>query len=182
MTEIRVPTLGESVTEATIGKWFKQPGDVVAADEPLVELETEKVTIARPGGGRLIGDRRQGWRDRCHRCAAGTNRPGRRRAGGRRQSRRAREGNVSPEGRSHTGAPSSQGGRSRNTARPLGAPPRCGIRYSSRISAGDGPGRPGHQRGYVGRHRARRGGADRDCTAGRCRPSSGPLARRRCGA
>jgi 2-oxoglutarate dehydrogenase E2 component (dihydrolipoamide succinyltransferase) len=48
MTEIRVPTLGESVTEATIGKWFKQQGDVVAADEPLVELETEKVTIEVP--------------------------------------------------------------------------------------------------------------------------------------
>jgi 2-oxoglutarate dehydrogenase E2 component (dihydrolipoamide succinyltransferase) len=48
MTEIRVPTLGESVTEATIGRWFKQPGDPVAADEPLVELETEKVTIEVP--------------------------------------------------------------------------------------------------------------------------------------
>src|SRR6267143_6093539 len=48
MTEIRVPTLGESVTEATIGKWFKQPGDPVEADEPLVELETEKVTIEVP--------------------------------------------------------------------------------------------------------------------------------------
>jgi 2-oxoglutarate dehydrogenase E2 component (dihydrolipoamide succinyltransferase) len=48
MTEIRVPALGESVTEATIGKWFKQPGDLVAADEPLVELETEKVTIEVP--------------------------------------------------------------------------------------------------------------------------------------
>ena len=41
MAEIRVPTLGESVTEATIGKWFKKPGDAVAVDEPLVELETE---------------------------------------------------------------------------------------------------------------------------------------------
>src|SRR5258708_22650613 len=48
MTEMRVPTVGESVTEATIGKWFKQPGDPVAADEPLVELETEKVTIEVP--------------------------------------------------------------------------------------------------------------------------------------
>jgi 2-oxoglutarate dehydrogenase E2 component (dihydrolipoamide succinyltransferase) len=48
MTEIRVPTLGESVTEATIGKWFKQRGDAVAADEPLVELETDKVTIEVP--------------------------------------------------------------------------------------------------------------------------------------
>src|ERR1043166_3201407 len=48
MTEIRVPTWGESVTEATIGKWFKQPGDAVAVDEPLVELETDKVTIEVP--------------------------------------------------------------------------------------------------------------------------------------
>src|SRR4051794_17617839 len=44
-TEIRVPTLGESVTEATIGKWFKKAGDAVKADEPLVELETDKVTL-----------------------------------------------------------------------------------------------------------------------------------------
>src|SRR6201997_5390021 len=48
MTDIRVPTLGESVTEATIGKWFKKPGDSVTADEPLVELETDKVTIEVP--------------------------------------------------------------------------------------------------------------------------------------
>jgi 2-oxoglutarate dehydrogenase E2 component (dihydrolipoamide succinyltransferase) len=43
--EIRVPTLGESVTEATIGQWFKKIGDTVAADEPLVELETDKVAL-----------------------------------------------------------------------------------------------------------------------------------------
>jgi 2-oxoglutarate dehydrogenase E2 component (dihydrolipoamide succinyltransferase) len=48
MTDIRVPTLGESVTEATIGRWFKQPGDAVAVDEPLVELETDKVTVEVP--------------------------------------------------------------------------------------------------------------------------------------
>jgi 2-oxoglutarate dehydrogenase E2 component (dihydrolipoamide succinyltransferase) len=48
MTEIRVPTLGESVTEATIGRWFKKAGDTVAVDEPLVELETDKVTIEVP--------------------------------------------------------------------------------------------------------------------------------------
>jgi 2-oxoglutarate dehydrogenase E2 component (dihydrolipoamide succinyltransferase) len=48
MAEIRVPTLGESVTEATIGKWFKKAGDVVTVDEPLVELETDKVTIEVP--------------------------------------------------------------------------------------------------------------------------------------
>src|SRR3954463_2544135 len=48
MADIRGPTLGESVTEATIGKWFKKPGDPVAVDEPLVELETDKVTIEVP--------------------------------------------------------------------------------------------------------------------------------------
>ncbi len=47
-TEIKVPTLGESVTEATIGKWFKKVGDAIAADEPLVELETDKVTVEVP--------------------------------------------------------------------------------------------------------------------------------------
>jgi 2-oxoglutarate dehydrogenase E2 component (dihydrolipoamide succinyltransferase) len=45
MAEIRVPTLGESVSEATIGRWFKKAGDVVKADEPLLELETDKVTL-----------------------------------------------------------------------------------------------------------------------------------------
>jgi 2-oxoglutarate dehydrogenase E2 component (dihydrolipoamide succinyltransferase) len=44
-TEIRVPALGESITEATVGKWFKKAGDAVQADEPLVELETDKVTL-----------------------------------------------------------------------------------------------------------------------------------------
>jgi 2-oxoglutarate dehydrogenase E2 component (dihydrolipoamide succinyltransferase) len=48
MADIRVPTLGESVTEATVGKWFKQPGDAVTVDEPLVELETDKVTLEVP--------------------------------------------------------------------------------------------------------------------------------------
>jgi 2-oxoglutarate dehydrogenase E2 component (dihydrolipoamide succinyltransferase) len=43
--EIRVPTLGESITEATVGKWFKKAGESVQADEPLVELETDKVTL-----------------------------------------------------------------------------------------------------------------------------------------
>jgi 2-oxoglutarate dehydrogenase E2 component (dihydrolipoamide succinyltransferase) len=46
--EIHVPALGESVTEATIGKWFKQAGDTVKMDEPLVELETDKVTVEVP--------------------------------------------------------------------------------------------------------------------------------------
>ncbi|MEO9530558.1 MAG: biotin/lipoyl-containing protein, partial [Roseibium sp.] len=47
-TEIRVPTLGESVSEATIAQWFKKPGDAVQQDEPLVELETDKVTVEVP--------------------------------------------------------------------------------------------------------------------------------------
>ncbi|NTF33178.1 2-oxoglutarate dehydrogenase complex dihydrolipoyllysine-residue succinyltransferase [Rhizobium skierniewicense] len=47
-TEIRVPTLGESVSEATVGTWFKKVGDFVKADEPLVELETDKVTVEVP--------------------------------------------------------------------------------------------------------------------------------------
>lgn len=46
--DIRVPTLGESVTEATVGQWFKKVGDTVKADEPLVELETDKVTVEVP--------------------------------------------------------------------------------------------------------------------------------------
>ncbi|RWA60111.1 2-oxoglutarate dehydrogenase complex dihydrolipoyllysine-residue succinyltransferase [Mesorhizobium sp.] len=50
-TEIRVPTLGESVTEATVGKWFKKVGDAIATDEPLVELETDKVTVEVPAAG-----------------------------------------------------------------------------------------------------------------------------------
>src|ERR1700754_2217993 len=57
MADIRVPTLGESVTEATIGKWFKKPGDPVAVEEPLVELETDKVTIEVPApAAGVLGD------------------------------------------------------------------------------------------------------------------------------
>ena len=47
-TEVRVPTLGESVTEATVATWFKKPGDSVAVDEMLCELETDKVTVEVP--------------------------------------------------------------------------------------------------------------------------------------
>src|SRR5689334_1756998 len=43
--DIRVPALGESISEATVGKWFKKAGDAVSVDEPLVELETDKVTL-----------------------------------------------------------------------------------------------------------------------------------------
>ncbi len=44
-TEIRVPALGESVTEATVGRWFKKAGEPVSVDEPIVELETDKITL-----------------------------------------------------------------------------------------------------------------------------------------
>ena len=55
--EIRVPALGESVTEATVGKWFKQAGESVNADEPLVELETDKVTVEVPApASGVLGD------------------------------------------------------------------------------------------------------------------------------
>jgi len=47
-TEIKVPSLGESVTEATVAKWLKRQGEAVAADEPVVELETDKVTLEVP--------------------------------------------------------------------------------------------------------------------------------------
>ncbi len=48
MVDVRVPTLGESVTEATVATWFKKPGDAVSADEMLCELETDKVTVEVP--------------------------------------------------------------------------------------------------------------------------------------
>ena len=55
--EIKVPVLGESITEATVGRWFKRPGDAVKADEPLVELETDKVTVEVPApAAGVLGD------------------------------------------------------------------------------------------------------------------------------
>ena len=47
-TEVTVPVLGESITEATLGEWLKQPGDAVAADEPIASLETDKVALEVP--------------------------------------------------------------------------------------------------------------------------------------
>jgi len=55
--EIRVPTLGESVSEATVGQWLKKPGEAVAADEPIVELETDKVSVEVPApAAGVLGD------------------------------------------------------------------------------------------------------------------------------
>ena len=47
-TDVKVPTLGESITEATIGQWLKKPGDTVALDEPIASLETDKVSVEVP--------------------------------------------------------------------------------------------------------------------------------------
>src|ERR1700757_4650460 len=54
-TEIKVPSLGESVTEATVAKWLKRPGEAVAIDEPIAELETDKITLEvyAPAAGTL---------------------------------------------------------------------------------------------------------------------------------
>ena len=58
-SEVKVPTLGESVTEATIGQWLKQPGEAVKLDEPIASLETDKVAIEvpAPANGVLGQDR-----------------------------------------------------------------------------------------------------------------------------
>ena len=59
--EIRVPTLGESVTEATVARWLKQPGETIARDEPVVELETDKVTLEVPApAAGMLGEIRAG--------------------------------------------------------------------------------------------------------------------------
>ncbi len=108
-TEIRVPTLGESVSEATIGRWFKKPGDTVKADEPLVELETDKVNPRgqRPGLGPARRDRRQGRRDGRARRAPRLDRRGRRLRRQRRGRSQGRGPQGGPEGRRRGAAKSS---------------------------------------------------------------------------
>ena len=54
-TEVKVPTLGESITEATLGQWLKKPGDAVEADEPIASLETDKVAVEVRAGRRRDG-------------------------------------------------------------------------------------------------------------------------------
>jgi 2-oxoglutarate dehydrogenase E2 component (dihydrolipoamide succinyltransferase) len=63
-TEVKVPTLGESITEATLGQWLKQPGDAVAQDEPIASLETDKVAIDVPSPvAGTLGEQRAGVGD-----------------------------------------------------------------------------------------------------------------------
>ena len=94
-TEIRVPTLGELISEATVGKWFKKAGESVQADEPLVELETDKVTLEvnAPSAGGPERDRRRDRSDGCDRRAA---RPALRRSGGARSRRQAPAAKAAP--------------------------------------------------------------------------------------
>ena len=115
-TEIRVPTLGESVSEATIGRWFKKPGDAVKADEPLVELETDKVTLEvnAPAAGTLGDIARQGRRDGGAGRAARLDRRGRRCGAARRQSAEAPK--PAPV--------ASAGARHASASRGFGRPPR----------------------------------------------------------
>ncbi|MDH7975089.1 hypothetical protein QH494_23135, partial [Sphingomonas sp. AR_OL41] len=68
-TEVKVPVLGESITEATLGEWLKQPGDKVALDEPVASLETDKVSVevGSPAAGIMgphavqVGDNAQAY-------------------------------------------------------------------------------------------------------------------------
>ena len=76
--EIKVPALGESVTEATVGQWFKKPGEAVNVDEPLVELETDKVTVEvpAPAAGVLADIKVPQGTTRCDRLGAGLHQRG----------------------------------------------------------------------------------------------------------
>ena len=165
MTEIRVPTLGESVTEATIGRWFKKAGDAVAVDEPLVELETDKVTIEVPAPsagvlgeiaakdgetvavGALLGQINEG--------AAGARQAGRRTRQGRRRPlrRRARCG--------------SEGCGSGCAAGAVGSKTLRRKRRRCRDRAGLRQGRPRHQGRHAGRDREGGVRADPGQSAGR---------------
>ena len=175
MAEIRVPTLGESVTEATIGKWFKKPGDAVAVDEPLVELETDKVTIEvpAPAAGVLARDRRQGRRDGRGRRAARPDQGGRRRAAARPPQAPAAPPPAA-EGCREPPRPAARAAGKAAADMPL-APSVRKIAAESGVDAvdraGHRQGRPRHQGRHAGGDRARRrsadaGGADRRRGAG----------------
>ena len=195
MTDIRVPTLGESVTEATIGKWFKKAGDAVAVDEPLVELETDKVTIEVPAPaagvlseiaakdgetvavGALLGQIKDGAgaRQGCRRADAPA-RPTKRPAP-RHRSRPARnDGQGARAGQAGSNDAEAVG---RHAARAVGAQDVGGKRRRSVGVAGTRQGRPRHQGRHDGRDRARRLAADAGRSAGRRRADARAVARRR---
>ena len=97
--EVVMPQMGVSVSEGTITKWLKQPGEAIAQDEPLLEISTDKVDteVPSPGEGVVARDPRRRRRDGRGRDGAGGDRAGRlrrRRAGRRRTCRRARAGRA----------------------------------------------------------------------------------------
>ena len=163
MTEIRVPTLGESVTEATIGKWFKKPGDAVAVDEPLVELETDKVTIEVPAPaagvlaeiaakdgetvavGALLGQIKEGAGAAGRKPAAAA-------------PAAAAASRAEPPQPAPAAAPSG-----RHAARAVGAQARGRDRHRSVGRPRHRQGRPRHQGRHAGRDRARRRRSRRRC-------------------
>ena len=174
MAEIRVPVLGESVTEATIGKWFKKAGDVVAVDEPVVELETDKVTIEVPSPaagvltdvaakdgetvavGALLGAIRKAP-GRCGRPAGSENRAG--------ESGRCRSGTAAAEGGSSAGGGTARAAPLKTVAAKVAGtdmPVAPSVRKLAAetgmdVSAVPAPaGRPRHQGRHARRHRARR--------------------------
>ena len=186
MTDIRVPTLGESVTEATVGKWFKQPGDAVAVDEPLVELETDKVTLEVPAPaagvlseiavkdgetvavGALLGQIKDG-------AGAAQGAGGHRHQAGRQPDRRARRRPTRPS-RSAPARAAAPREMPRRAAPSLMPPSVRKLAAESGIGRRQGRGhrqaRPGHQGRHDGGDRARRRRSPRRCRARRCaRPS-----------
>ena len=153
--EIKVPTLGESVTEATVGQWLKKQGDAVARDEPLVELETDKVTIEvpAPAAGRLEKIAVKDGETVARRRAA-------RHAGG----RRGRQGRAD-QGRAGNAAAASRAGEGRGRRRGA-APPR-------RRDADD---EEEHATRAGRRHAARALGAQAHGGEGRSRPTTSTAA------
>ena len=141
MAEIRVPTLGESVTEATIGKWFKQPGDAVAVDEPLVELETDKVTIEvpAPAAGVLTEIAVKDGETVAVGALLGADQGRRRRGSGQARGETGREAPppAAPRCRRGSRAPSSAA-RCRRAARAVGAQDRRRNRHRCRRVPGTG--------------------------------------------
>ena len=185
MAEIRVPTLGESVTEATVGKWFKKPGDPVAVDEPLVELETDKVTIEVPAPaagtlgeiaakdgetvavGALLGQIEEGAGAPAKPAAA--------------KPAPAADAAAKPKRRARAAA---EGRRSRRAARALGAQDRGRERHGPRQGRRHRQGRPRHQGRRDGGDRARRRRSRRrsrspppPCRCARPRPPTTPRAK-----
>ena len=178
MTEIRVPTLGESITEATVGKWFKQPGDAVAVDEPLVELETDKVTLEVPApAAGVLGDIAAKDGDTVAVGALlGQIKDG---AGAAPKAAAA-----APSCKAGRGAKSCAGGKGcRDAGAALGAQAGGGKRRRSRQGRRLRPARPGHQRRHDGGDRARGIGADTGRPPRKCarpRPRTMPRAKSAC--